>query len=132
MEVKIVTKIPEINTTPLEKIVVGTNKVQIEFDDVEEERWEITFCPFQAVEVTTFDCSNLELTESKDAIIDGVYHSYILEIIDSPLIKRLKEELATRDSEANFLENAHHYIFPFQENTVEIVAWDNYHLKKIE
>lgn len=109
----------EINVTPLEEINMHTTDISIEFDDSEETRWRARFSPYQALRVTTIDC-----IETEFIMIHGKRPFHILEITNSDWVKELKLTLAKKDASANFLENAHHYVFPFQDIIVEVVGWE--------
>lgn len=129
MKVNVVTKEVEIHVTPLENIKLDGDKVIIEFDDVKEDRWRLTFSPYQGFEVTSIDCFSAKKLHTDESYLNGIYHRYLLEIHNSTWIKRLKENLI--DKSATFMDNAHHYALPFQDIVVEVVAWDNYKLEKI-
>lgn len=110
----------EIHETPLEKVVVDFPELSIYFDDINENRWKIVFKPFQGVKLTTIDCFGVN-----SLLIDGVYKKFILEDTESKWIQTLKQELKLNDDTADFMKKSHHYIFPFQDNIIE-VAWGNY------
>lgn len=124
MNVQIALKELQIHETPLEEISYGTNAISVTFDDVDENRWEFTFSPFQAIKTITVDCypyNDLLTDEARDNW--GIYRKYLLEVNDSAWIKSLAKELKKNDRNATFLEKSHHYILPFQDIVVEIVAW---------
>jgi len=120
METKIVIKDFEIHTTPLEKMSISANSIEIFLDDIKENRIKITAKPYQAIRITTIDCvSSLEY-KNDYCYRDGRFHRHILEIEDSSLINELKGKA----SDSSFLAIARHFVLPLQENIVEIVAYD--------
>ncbi|MCK4260908.1 MAG: hypothetical protein KAX49_18165 [Halanaerobiales bacterium] len=132
MKVKIVSKVPEIHTTPLSKILIDDVHSSIEFDDVSEKRWKISFKTIQAWRITTADCFDTQKVLTDEAFSDGIYHKYILEFENSDWIQKLKEILEKTDKEATFLDNTHHYILLLGDDIVEVVAWDNYKLECLD
>lgn len=108
----------EIHVTPLEEVTINTTDISIEFDDSEEVRWKASISPYQAFRVTTVDC-----IETESFLIGGKRPFNILEVTQSDWLDELKSVLAEKDPSANFLEKAHHYVFPFQDILVEIVGW---------
>lgn len=115
-----------IHSTPLEGIHLNNDNLEVEFDDVNEQRWKFIFNPYQALKITTIDC-----IDTIPLLIGGRRPLNVLEVNNSTWITYLKEELLKKDSEANFLDKARHYIFPFQDNIIEIVAWENYEILKV-
>ncbi|GEB35399.1 MULTISPECIES: hypothetical protein [Brevibacillus] len=131
MTLKIALDSVVIHETPLEEIHFDTNTIAVTFDDADEKRWKLTFKPYQAIQTTTIDCypfSNLVIDEAIDE--NGYFQRYLLEVTDSQWIKALQDELRLIDPHATFLEKAHHYIFPFQDIVVEIIAW-GYQLEEV-
>lgn len=124
--ISIVTKEVEMHVTPLETLIMEDKKLTIEFDDISEQRWRISFCPYQSFKVTTIDCIDI-----KPFLIDGKRPLFLLEVINSGWIKELNNILKVKDHNANFLDKVHHYVLPFQDNIMEIVAWDNYKLEAL-
>lgn len=117
--VRVVNEKLEINVTPLEEIQMNTTDITIQFDDVHEARWNARITPYQAFKVTTIDC-----IDTVDLMINGMRSFHILEVIHSEWMEQLKQTLATIDKSANFLEKAHHYVFPFQDIIIEAVGWE--------
>lgn len=142
MRIIIANKNVQIHTTPLEDVRITGSKVSILFDDIHETRWCITFSPYQAVKVTTIDCiydgvinqifdipdAFLEVNKSQNPF-GKVYRKYLLEVLDSDYVQQLKRSVI--DNSATFLEKARHFILPFQDNVIEIVAW-NYELSQVD
>ncbi|MBU7008875.1 hypothetical protein [Phosphitispora fastidiosa] len=126
MQLKVLTTQVEIHTTPLESISMDTSKITLEFDDSTEKRWRASFCPYQGFKVSTIDCY-----ATKQLLVDGKRPFYLLEVINSRWIMELHSVLKAKDETADFLNKAHHYIFPFQDIIVEVVAWDNFKLEEI-
>lgn len=107
----------EINETPLERLTYEGADLIVEFDNQADERVRLTFSPWQALKVTTIDCYDIRSLLIKDRLPRRV-----LEFTDSEWISALKEELHQHDHHATFLNDAHHFVLPFQDNVVEIVA----------
>ena len=132
MELRIVTKNPEIDTVPYYELFINYKNQYIEFDDINEKRWKIEFKTVQAWKVTAFDCINLELLDTNETVDEkGINHHYILEVVNSHWIKELEKELYSRDKNATFFEKSHHYILPLGDEIIEVIAWDNYKLEQI-
>lgn len=117
--VQIVRNEPEIHVTPLEEIKLSTTSLFIEFYDAGEKRWRASFSPYQAFKVTTIDC-----IDTIPYIVNGKRPFQILEVTESDWIRLLKQTLQKKDHTATFLEEAHHYVFPFQDIIIEVVAWN--------
>ena len=120
--VKIFQKEFEIHATPLEKVEIDSHKIKIYLDDVNEERYVITACPIQAFKLVTIDCCVVRDYFNEYCFRGGIYHTHILEVEDSDWLKELKEVLTKTDESATFLNSAKHYVFPLQENVIEIIA----------
>ncbi|WP_287156830.1 hypothetical protein [Chloroflexus sp.] len=114
----------EIHQTPLEKVSYEGANLLVEFDEVQGRRVRLIFSPWQALKVTTVDCFDVQTL-----LIDGYLNRRLLELTESQWIAALKEELHQHDHQATFLNQAHHFVLPFQENIVEVVAWGfEYHI----
>ena len=120
MKTKIIIKDFEIHTTPLEKMSVSANSIEIFLDDIKENRIKITAKPYQAIKITTIDCVSSLDYKNDYCYRDGRFHRHILEIEDSSLVNELKE----KTSDSSFLEKSRHFVLPLQENIVELVAYD--------
>jgi hypothetical protein len=107
-----------IHETPLEELVFNGRDLVVEFDDNDERRIQLTFSTCQAIKVTTIDCFDV-----RTLLIDGSLKRHLLEVTNSVWIATLKEELFHHDHSATFLERARHFVLPFQDNIVEVVAW---------
>lgn len=117
--VQIASDLMEINVTPLEEVKLSTTDLSIEFDDSDEVRWRANFSPYQAFRVTTIDC-----IETDPYMINGKRPFHILEDMQSVWLSELKLTLAKKDVSANFLDRAHHYVFPFQDIIIEVIGWE--------
>ena len=120
MNTIVVTKDFEIHTTPLEKVIMDAYEIQIFLDDINEKRYKIRICPYQAYRIVTIDCFSIATYYNEYCTRDGVYHTHILEVVESEWIKELKNSLT--DTHAIFLNEAKHYVLPLQENVIEFVA----------
>ncbi|WP_432401407.1 hypothetical protein [Wukongibacter sp. M2B1] len=126
MDINILAEHVEIHETPLEKVTMKDSSINIEFDDVNENRWEIEFSPFQGLNITTIDCIDTSKFLKKYGRVP-----HLFEVIDSKWIEKLKKRLIKRGRETDFVDKAHHYILAFQDNIVEVIAWDNFRFKKL-
>jgi len=120
MITKVINKDFEIHTTPLEKISMNANSVEIFLDDVKEIRYKISARPYQAVKIITIDCTSSVDYYNDYCYRDGRFRRHILEIESSSFINDLKE----KTSDSVFLEKSRHFVLPLQENIVELVAYD--------
>lgn len=119
---RVVNKDFEINTTPLEKLVLDVYTIDIELDDVNEKRFNIKVKPYQAMKIVTIDCVSSKDYFNEYCFRDGRYHRHILEIEDSEWIKQLKQGLT--DKSATFLDDAKHFALPLQDIVIEFIAKD--------
>lgn len=110
----------EIHTTPLEKISIDGNTIDITLDDINEKRYHIVARPYQAIKIVTIDCVSSKDYYNEFCYRDGRYHRHILQIQDSPMIDELKRNLT--DEHATFLNDARHYVLPLQDNIIEFIA----------
>lgn len=118
MNHKFIDAIPEFHETALEEITFTFYNIIVLFDDVDEQRWKLKFSPYQGIKVTTGDCVKCDFPG----------WSKMVERENSLWVEELKNNLTDRT--ATFMDKAHHYILPFQNIVLEIVAWDNYVLEK--
>lgn len=118
----------EIHSVPLEKIEITDTVIKIDYDDIGGNRVRITFNTYQAFKITTIDCVSAQDYYNDFCYKNGIHHRYILEVIDSPWIKDLRNNLT--DTTATFLDKAHHYFLLLGDNVLEIIAFDNYILEK--
>lgn len=119
---RVVNKDFEINTTPLEKLVLDVYTIDIELDDVNEKRFNIKVKPYQAMKIVTIDCVSSKDYFNEYCFRDGRYHRHILEIEDSEWIKQLKQGLT--DKSATFLDDTKHFALPLQDIVIEFIAKD--------
>ena len=126
---KVLHKDIELHSVPLENIEITNNTIKITYDDINEDRMELMFKTYQAFKITTIDCVSAQDYYNEFCYRDGIYHRHILEIINSPWIKSLKNSLT--DITATFLDKAHHYFLLLGDSVLEIIAFDNYELKKL-
>ena len=115
MKLCLVENLPHLHTTPLEIVHINHNKVTVEADDEGERRFRFVLSPFQAVRMTTIDCfSSLSF--------EDFVPKRIAEVINSDWIEQLRKELSRNDVTATFMNRARHFLFPFQDNVLEVVA----------
>lgn len=126
MEIQIVNKDLHIHNTPLEEMLVTSNKIIVMFDDCEDNRWRVTICPYQAIKITTIDC-----VDTHPLLINGSRPFNILAFKQSEWINSLQKVLLKKDSTTDFMQKSRHFIFPFQDNILEVVAWDNLQIEMI-
>lgn len=117
MNISIVSTEVEIHETALEKITYHRGVLLVEFDNVHEQRVQLRFSPFQAARITTIDCFDVP-----SLLINDRLPRYLLEVVDSPWIEVLKEELRRNDRSATFMNKARHFILPLGDNIVEVIA----------
>jgi hypothetical protein len=117
MRVEIVQGVPRLHETPLATIRVMDGRIVVELDDENENRFALTFQPYQALRVITADCFFL----SSDLEIRS---GMVMEIFDSDWISKLGTNLRCVDEDATFLDKARHFLVPLQDSFCEIVAWD--------
>jgi len=110
----------EIHTTPLEKISIDANSLEILLDDVYENRYKIFVSPYQSVKIITIDCVSSADYFNEYCFRDGRYHRHILQIENSGLIEELKKSGAP----ASFINNAKHFVLPLQEILIEVIAFE--------
>lgn len=108
--------LPRLHTTPLACVRVERTSVIVTADNELEQRIQFVLRPYQALRMTTADCF---MAPSGTNIIPNV----VCEVMDSEWILELKHVLSTTDEAATFLNNAHHYLFPLQDDFLEVVAW---------
>ena len=117
MKIIKVENIPHLNNVPLESILIEKPKLIIDLDDINEQRFRLEFSPYQAIKVTTIDC--FDVPESM-----GIMQKNVMEVIGSEWMQDLKKSLKQIDSTANFMDKARHFIIPFYDDVLEVVAWD--------
>jgi len=108
---------PKLHTTPLALVRVENASVIVEVDDEHEERIRFILRPYQALRMTTADCFMLP---------PGVDFNpkMVNEIINSEWVSGLKRDLSVVDETGTFLNKSHHYLFPLQDDFLEVVAWE--------
>ncbi len=131
MNIEIVTRVPEIHSTPLGKIFIDDGSSIVEFDDINEKRWRISFKTILGWRITAYDCFDLDRAFCEEAVEHGRNHRYILEIKNSDWIAELRQEMQKRNQPAEIADKAHHYLMILGEEVVEVAAWDNYDAKSI-
>jgi len=102
---KVLHKDVEIHSVPLEKIEITDTFIKISYDDIDENRIEVTIHTYQAFRTTTIDCVSAQDYHNEFCYRDGIYHR-------------------------TFLDKAHHYFLLLGDNIIEFIAFDNYTLKK--
>lgn len=116
MELVAVAGIPQLNTTPLATLRVESPEVVVELDDANETRFRLRFSPYQAIRMVTADCF---VSPGGEAIMADT----VMEVRGSAWLEELKASLRLVDEGAHFLDEAHHYLLPLQDDFLEIVAW---------
>jgi len=122
MNIKVLNKELEINTTPLENIILNPYLIDIEIDDIEEERYKIVIKPYIAFKVVTIDCVSSIDYYNEYCFRDGRFHRHILEIESSPWVYELRKVLTDKNSK--ILDEVKHYVLPLQDIIIEIIAND--------
>ncbi len=108
--------LPKLHTTPLASITCISPKIIVEADDENESHIRLTFEPYQALRITTFDC--FSRPDGKPIIPQTV-----MEIQNSTWIDELRNTLKLTDCDADFLDNAKHYLLPLEDDFLEVVSW---------
>lgn len=108
-----------IHETPLERLEVNQTSVLASFDTRSNGRISVQFKPFQAMKIITIDCYHIE-----KILVNDKFTRCLLEVRPSLWIEELRSVLSNKDRFANFLDKAHHYILPFQDNILEVVSWE--------
>jgi hypothetical protein len=114
---EILESVPRLHMTPLATIRVEEGRVVVEADDEHEKRIRFVCQPYQAVRVVTADCFDVP---EGSAIRPGE----VIEIHDSEWLAELANALKRHDHGATFMEKARHFLFPLQDDFLEVVAWD--------
>lgn len=120
MLTKVYMKEFEIHTTPLEQIKMNPYCIEIDLDDIMEERYRIIVKPYVAFKIVTSDCVHYGEFSNDYVFRDGRLHRHILEIEDSEWIHDLRTDIT--DAHSSFLQNVRHYVLLLQDNVIEIVA----------
>lgn len=116
MRLLAVKECPRLNSTPLARVEIEGSIVAVEADDIDERRWRFVFKPFQAVRVITADCF-----DTPGAMV--IDPQAVVEVVDSQWIAELRASLGRTDHGATFMNRAHHYLLPMQDEFFEVVAW---------
>ncbi|MCA8937442.1 MAG: hypothetical protein KDB68_14690 [Planctomycetes bacterium] len=116
MKFRPVSGVPRLESTPLAEISIRDTSVVVELDDENDKRIRLVFDPRQAIRVTTSDCFILP---SDLTIIPQV----VVEVLESEWIAELRSNLRKIDAGADFMDRAHHYLIPLQDDFLEVVAW---------
>jgi hypothetical protein len=116
MKLLVLDNLPKLHTTPLSSVRVENSGVIVEVDDEHEQRIQFVMRPYQAVRMTTADCFLLPPGVS-------IKPQMVCEIADSEWIAELKHSLSVVNETGTFLNKAHHYLFPLQDDFLEVVAW---------
>lgn len=108
--------VPKLEGTPLPEVKVESSCVSVELDDESEKRIRLVFKPYQALRMTTADCY---IPPGSLSIIPKV----VVEVVGSNWIDELRANLGKIDEGADFMDKAHHYLVPLQDDFLEVVAW---------
>jgi hypothetical protein len=111
------TDLPRLHETPLGVIRVENGRVTVEGDTPEEVRVRFVCEPYQAVRMVTIDCAPMP----EGLVLRG---GEIIEVRNSAWVAALRDVLQRVDHTATFLDRARHFIFPLQDDLLEVVAWD--------
>lgn len=108
--------IPKLETTPHPVVKVESSCVSVEVYDENETRIRLVFRPYQAVRMVTSDCY---IPPGDLSIIVKV----VVEVVGSTWLDELRANLHRVDETADFMDKAHHYLIPLQDDFLEVVAW---------
>jgi len=120
MNTKVLMQDFEMHTTPLEKISINSNYIEILLDDVAGNRYKISAKPYQAIKIVAIDCVSSVDYHNDYCFRDGRYHRHILQIENSDFLNTLRETA----SEHDFLEKSRHFVLPLQDNIIELIAYE--------
>lgn len=120
ISIKVVFPEIEINTTPLEKIIIDSNSIIVLFDDIYENRYKIKAKPYQSVKITTIDCVSSQEYYNSFCYREGRFHRHILQLENSELLN----ELMRKSNGKQFLNDSKHYALPFQDILIEFLAYE--------
>ena len=109
--------LPKLHATPLALVICDTPKVTVEADNEKEARVRFVFEPYQAIRMVTADCFSVSEGIS-------IIPQTIVEIKNSTWIDELRSTLKMTDCDADFMDKARHFLFPLQDDFLEIIAWD--------
>lgn len=126
-KIKVVYPEFEINTTPLEEIIIDPYSLQIILDDISEERYVLYTEPYQAFKITTIDCASALDYYNDYCYRDGRYHRHILQIENSDYISELRKAAPSAD----FLNDSKHFALLLQDNLIDIISYELVISKKI-
>lgn len=114
----------EINNVPFEKLEYNnTDKIILFVDDINEQRWKITFFKMLGIKLLSIDLGyNYNSKDFKKYYYEdrnGIRHfkKYILEIEESEWINDLK-----KTHELEELKEARHYLVTFYDYALEVIA----------
>lgn len=120
MNILIYKKEYEFHTTPMENIVLNPYSIEIDIDNIEEERYRILIKPYIAFKVVTIDCASSRDYFHEYCYRDGRFHRHILEIENSPWIEQLGKNIAYHNS--HILRDVKHFVLPLQDIVIEVIA----------
>lgn len=95
---------------------IKDRKIRVILDDVNKNEMELTFQPYQALKLTTYDC----FLKPKGSEYS---HNRLLYQRTSAWIDELKSALRVIDESADFMEKALHFTIPAGDDVLEIAAW---------
>lgn len=119
----------ELNSVPYEKLEYNhTNQIVLYVDDVNEQRWKVTFIATQAVRMYGIDIGYNYNSETfndyyyEDDVGVRKFRNYIFEIDKSDWINEIKNKVYRDTDLFNELERAKHYLVIFYDFALEIIA----------
>lgn len=116
-----VKEMPIFHSIPMATVKIKPPRVYIELDDENEDRYLLEFSPYQSIKVTTDDCycfsGELNVPDGDESI-----QGKVVEIHNSIWIEELKGQLKKTDVDANFLDDAKHFLIPIDDAVLEIVS----------
>lgn len=137
MKTKILFKDLQLNNAPFERLVFDSHNVSDKYvllDDINEKRWKLKIKVFQALKITPIDCANLKFFiggdfsndcfDDKEGFPVPQFRKHIMEVQESEWINELKAKLNEVDLNADFMDNARHFLIPCYDNIIEIIGWD--------
>lgn len=117
MKLLAINALPRLHATPIASVCVERSSVIVEADNEFEQRIHFVLRPYQALRMTTADCFMLPI----GVIINP---QIVVEVVESEWISELEHNLSIVDETATFLTKARHFLFPLQDDFLEVIAWD--------
>lgn len=123
-DVKTIADVPAFNRINDPVIDIKDRMIRVTLGDVDDNKVELTFQPYQALKLTTYDCY---LSDQSVQLRNNLIYRET-----STWLGELKNALRSNDEYADFMDKALHFTIPAGDDVLEIAAWkvDITHLGK--